>query len=221
VCRSAIAVLCLVAAAATGCGSASAPYPPTGVDELVIPTPSPDPDDFVDLVDLVDEVTNAWLPLGAVTAWEYDDRSAVSVLGTERRGGLPVVEVARTGPGGRVRTTDLFAQDRAGNVWWVGRDDELFAAAGLAMPAEPRLGDGFVMAEAPGVDVRAEVVATGARVSSAAGEWDDAVVLEVRDGVTGEVRRDHYAPGVGLVRSEPVDGQGTPTGLVEYTSPAG
>ncbi len=41
----------------TGCGSASVSSPPSGVDELVIPTPSPDPDDFVAAVD------NPWFPL--------------------------------------------------------------------------------------------------------------------------------------------------------------
>ena len=45
----------------TGCGSASEPSPPTGIDELVIPTPSIDPADFVDRVD------SPWLPLAAGT----------------------------------------------------------------------------------------------------------------------------------------------------------
>src|SRR3954451_22364579 len=50
----------------TGCGTASAPSPPTGVDGLVIPTPSPDPDDFVA------EVDNPWLPLPPGRTWTYD-----------------------------------------------------------------------------------------------------------------------------------------------------
>ena len=43
----------------TGCGAASEDYEVAGIDELVIPTPSPDPDDFVGHVD------NPWFPLRA------------------------------------------------------------------------------------------------------------------------------------------------------------
>lgn len=196
--RSTIAVLCLAACAATACGSASAPYDPTGVDELMIPTPSPDPDDFVD------EVANPWLALSEVSAWGYDDRTRVTVLGTTDRGGIEMVDVARVEPANTgVGTVDLYAQDQDGNVWWMGRDDELFAEPGLAMPAEPRLGDGFVMADAPGLDVRAEVVGLDETVTVPAGEYDDVVVLEVRDG-DGE-RREYYASGVGLVAVETGD----------------
>ena len=45
---------------------ASERSPPTGVDELVIPTPSPDPADFVAVVD------NPWLPLEPGRTWTYD-----------------------------------------------------------------------------------------------------------------------------------------------------
>ena len=46
----------LVALLAFGCGTASEPSPPSGVDELTIPTPSVDPGDFVERID------NPWLP---------------------------------------------------------------------------------------------------------------------------------------------------------------
>lgn len=196
--RSAIAVLCLVAGTTTACGSASAPYDPTGVDELTIPTPAPDPDDFVD------EVGNRWLPLADVQAWVYDDRARVTVLGSASRGRIEMVDVARAEPGqSGLGTVDLYAEDRDGNVWWMGRDGELFAEPGLAMPAEPRLGDGFVMADAPGVDVRAEVVGIGEAITVPAGEYDDVVVLDVVDGT--DERREYYAPGTGLVAVESGD----------------
>lgn len=193
--RSTIAVLCLAVSTLAACGSASAPYDPTGVDELTIPTPSPDPDDFAA------EVTNRWLPLARVEAWEYDDRARMSVLDTASQDGFELVELATTEPrdpaGG---TVDLYAQDDDGNVWWMGRDDALFAEPGLAMPADPRLGDGFVMADAPGLEVRAEVVGVDETVSVPAGEYDEVVVLEVHDD-EGE-RREYFAAGVGLVAVE-------------------
>ena len=50
---------------AGGCGAASPDSPPSGIDELVIPTPSPDPADFVRGVD------NPWLALEPGATWSY------------------------------------------------------------------------------------------------------------------------------------------------------
>ena len=61
----------------SGCGAAGQANPteigPQGVDELVIPTPNPDRDDFVDVVD------NPWLPLEPGTVWTYNN-SAIQTL---------------------------------------------------------------------------------------------------------------------------------------------
>lgn len=189
---------CLLA----GCGSASPPSPPAGVDGLVIPTPSPDPDDFVDGVD------NAWLPLEQGRSWTYeevgDDRvRTVRVTGTREAAGVEATAV-QTVEGGTT-TTDLYAQDRDGNVWWLGREGVWEAGvdgarAGLAMPATPRVGDGFRTALAPGVT---EQRATVASVTGMAGGYDDTVLLEVEDDLRpGRVLEQAYAPGVGLVREE-------------------
>ena len=58
--------LLLAALTLTGCGAASEDYEDVGIDELVIPTPSPDPDDFVGYVD------NPWFPLEQGSTWTYD-----------------------------------------------------------------------------------------------------------------------------------------------------
>jgi len=121
----------LLAALLAGCGTASPTSPPTGVDELVVPTPSPDPDDFVA------EIDNPWFA---------GDPDAGRPSGTERVAGVEVTVV-----GG-----DYFAQDRRGNVWWFGTVGEWRAGvdgaqAGLAMPAEPRYGDSWRTAYVPGV----------------------------------------------------------------------
>lgn len=189
--------------AGVGC-TASEPSPPTGVDGLTIPMPSPDPDDFVATVD------NPWLNLDE-RSWSYEVSDGelsyaleVSVAPGPEILGVPTTAVHRLPEGLRKKerptltaSTDWYAQDRAGNVWWFGREGEWQAGeagaeAGLAMPAEPRFGDGFRMALAAGVDVRAEVV-----------EYDEAagvLRLEVRSGEV--VRVEEWTRGVGLVSWE-------------------
>ena len=59
-----LSVLLLCLAACGGVGQ-PAPYDSTGIDGLEIPSPSPDPADFVSDVD------NAWFPLTDSTIWNY------------------------------------------------------------------------------------------------------------------------------------------------------
>ena len=179
----------------TACGTASAPSPPAGVDELVVPTPSADPDDYVADVD------NPWFPLvpGTESSWEVvDDRGRrrvdVSVERAAAVGGVPVT--ARTTTSGAGVVVDLYAQDTDGNVWWFGRQGEWVAGAdgaeaGLAMPAEPRVGDGYRAAYADGV--------VEDRVTVESRE-DDALVTEVRSDLEpGVVTTLTYQRGTGPV----------------------
>jgi hypothetical protein len=153
--RRALVALVVLPLALSGCGSASVSSPPSGVDKLVVPTPSPDPADFVTAVD------NPWLPLIPGRAWVYQvvdvagahERTVAVEDGPEIAG---VATTARVGTESGETTTDWFAQDRDGNVWWFGREGEWQAGAGgaeagLAMPAAPRVGDGFRTAYQPGV----------------------------------------------------------------------
>ena len=127
-----------VVAFAAGCGSYSDTSPAGGVDELVIPTPTPDPDDFVATID------NPWLHLRPGAGWTYNDGSAE-------------VTFTEDGPDDRGRgdnsvatgdVADYYAQDTAGNVWWFGREGEWQAGesgaeAGIKMLDKPRVGDGY------------------------------------------------------------------------------
>lgn len=138
-------------AALAGCGGSELLSPPTGVDQLVIPTPSPRPADFVERID---NPWLAWRPGSSTTYRQSGSTGAVveEVTVTVSATPTPVAGLAATvlttsWTGGR-QTVDWFAQDRDGNVWWLGRDGSWTAGqdgaqAGLWMPAAPRVGDGF------------------------------------------------------------------------------
>jgi hypothetical protein len=193
-----------------GCGTASVPSPPSGVDELVIPTPTPDPDDFVDTVD------NPWFPLEAGTTWSYvvadeagTHRMTVTVEPGPEVAGVPTT--ARTSAEGAEVTTDWFAQDDRGNVWWFGREGSWEAgvdgaAAGLMMAETPRVGDGYRTALATGqAEDVAYVVALDDRVEVAAGTFETLLVEQRSDLATG-LRESSYAEGLGLVQDRVVSG---------------
>jgi hypothetical protein len=224
--RRATAALALpVAVVLTACG-AGAPQtaPPSGVDGLVIPTPSPDPADFVAGVD------NPWFPLAPGSEWTYESSDGrtvvVTVSGTTRVAGVEataVDTVERTGRG-RVaeRSTAWFAQDRGGNVWHLGDEGvwsagEAGARAGLAMPATPRVGDGFAQESAPGIaEDESRVLAIDARRTTPYDAFDALVQVEdgtpLEPGVTTEA---FYARGIGLVLEE---GTSSDLELVDVTS---
>lgn len=206
----------------SACGSASEPSPPTGVDGLVIPTPSPDPDDFVERVD------NRWLPLSPGTSWEYDVtgrarvvRGRFEALAGPVHDGITTTSLVRSTYDRRGReldrVVDHVAQDEAGNVWWLGRGDVWLAEAGLMMPAEPRTGDGFLMADLDDGVVRAEVEAVGTSVVVPAGQLDDVVELDLV-GVEDVESRMYLAAGVGIARIASADGT-SEWGLVDHHEP--
>lgn len=178
----------------TGCGTSGQPSPPAGVDMLVIPTPSPEPSDFVRRVD------NPWFPLVPGSTQTYDVADAAGTH-TQTVTVEPGPEIAAVATTARVTTergrtvTDYYAQDTRGNVWWFGRDGvwqagEGDAEAGIAMLAVPRVGDGYRAAYEPGV---VEDVVT---VTDVAGPIQTEGRSELEPGVTHDRT---YERGVGLV----------------------
>jgi hypothetical protein len=204
----------VLAGALAGCAGIGqpAPYDSTGINGLVIPTPAPDPGDFVDGVD------NPFFPLEPGTRWTYDVVDSGRTLGSvdvdvlERTvpvAGLTATAVRTTtdlGGGTASVETRLYAQDTAGNVWLVGADGgpglegegwragEDGAEAGLAMPARPRLGDGWLTYVVPALPQASTTV-----------EDQTPNMVQVRQtGITGATR-EVYAKGVGLVGFEDLD----------------
>jgi hypothetical protein len=225
-----------------GCGSAPEKSPPTGVDGLRIPTPSADPGDFVEGID------NPYLPLTPGSRWVYEsagvdrERTTVTVAGDTRevQGVTTTVvhDVVRDSGGEVVEDTfDWFAQDTAGNVWYFGEDTTEYddrgrpdhsgsweagvggAQAGLVMPAQPRVGDGYPQESLAGVaEDRGEVLSVDEAVNVSFGSFTD--VLQTEDTTPlepGLVEHKYYAPGVGLVLEETVLGGAERVELVEFT----
>lgn len=196
-----------------------------------IPTPSPDPDDFVDRID------NPYLPLRPGSRWVYaststegDQRIVVAVTDrTKMVAGVKTTVVrdrVTTGDGELVEATyDWFAQDADGNVWYFGEHTTAYrdgkattggsweagvdgAQAGLVMPADPRPGQAYQQEYRAGVaEDEGKVLAVHATVSGPAGKYDD--VVRTADFTPLEPRlmeRKSYAPGVGVVQEREVRG---------------
>ena len=217
-----VAAVVLLASAAAGCGAAGQANPekigPRGVDELVIPTPSPDPEDFVS------EVDNPWLPLAPGTVWTYDVSGGAAdeleVRVEDRRetvAGVECVVVRSRLVGSDVRTVGVsrfYAQDRAGNVWLLGERPDVEgvdagrswlagedgAEAGIAMLATPRVGDGYLQERATSAQDRSTVLAVDEERTGPAGTFRGLLLTEdTLSGLTDVVVHRYYAEGVGLV----------------------
>jgi hypothetical protein len=124
------------------------------------------------------------------------------------------------------RTRDYFAQDDDGTVyylgehvsnirrgkvvnhsgtWLYGRDTDVL---GVAMPAEPKVGDQYRFEDVPGVTTESNrVEEAGLRVRVNRRLLTDVIRIQEFIQPEGEVEYKLYAPGVGLVVEYPPDGR--------------
>jgi hypothetical protein len=119
------------------------------------------------------------------------------------------------------KTTDWYAQDRAGSVWYFGEDTAEYqngvvtstagtweagvdrALPGIVMPARPKVGRTYQQEWRPGVALdKATVLALGATVKVPAGTFRPVIVtLDKNPLDPSKIERKWYAPGVGFVRA--------------------
>jgi len=246
----AVATLALAACGDDATDRASTPTTATTAPPPVIDpgdggayAPDIGPDDFVARVD------NPYLPLIPGTRWVYEgesdgehERIEVEVLAETR----DVMGVAATVVRDTVYvngelaedTYDWFAQDRAGNVWYLGEDTHEYedgqpinaagawearvdgAQPGIVMLAAPRVGDAYRQEYLAGeAEDMGEVLAVGVRKRIDLGAYADVVVT--RDWTPlepGVVEEKWYARGVGLIRETATAGGSGSVELVEHTA---
>jgi hypothetical protein len=119
------------------------------------------------------------------------------------------------------KTTDWYAQDAAGNVWYFGEDTAEYqngvvtstagtweagvdrAQPGIVMPARPKVGDSYRQEYRPGVALdQARVLSVDAGVRVPAGVFSRTVVtLDKNPLDPSKKERKWYAPGIGFVQA--------------------
>ena len=186
----------------------------------------------IDPSQFTNRITNRYLPLVPGTAHRYRgvrDGAPTSHLVTVTRQTRTVMgvrcvvvkDVVMQNQSLVEKTTDWYAQDRAGSVWYFGEDTAEYqngvvtstagtweagvdrALPGTVMPAKPKVGRTYQQEWRPGVALdKATVLALGATVKVPAGTFRPAIVtLDKNPLDPSKIERKWYAPGVGFVRA--------------------
>ena len=198
----------------------------------------------IDAANFVARIDNPFLPFAPGSLWVYEstdgvERIEVEVLPETRE----ILGIAATIVRDRVweegelieDTFDWYAQDRAGNVWYLGEDSKEFedgevvstggsweagvdgAHPGIIMQAVPAIGQSYRQEYYAGEaeDLARVLQLTGAE-TVAFGSFDDLLVIQEWTPLESDVIENKYfAPGVGPVLELKVAGE---TGRVELVS---
>jgi hypothetical protein len=193
----------------------------------------------LDPADFTVHVTNRYWPMKPGDRWVYEERDLngavtrdeVTVLDrTEKINGietLVVHDVATQGGATVEDTTDWYAQDAGGNLWYLGEQTTSFengrpsstegswkygedgAQAGIALPAGPAPGLRYRQEFLEGqAEDRAIVLSTNEQAQTPTGHYRDALLT--RDTTPLEpdlVELKWYAPGVGPVQTVTPSGE--------------
>ena len=207
----------------------------------------PQDDDPVrlDPADFTTRIDNPYWPMPRGARWVYEsEEERIVVEVTNRRKKIAGIDalvlrdtVTQRDGGGFVEVTDdWYAQDRAGNVWYLGEDTKEYqdgrpvndkgswehgvdgAYAGIIMPARPRPGMSYRQEQYEGeAEDRARVLATDERVTVPFGSFDDCVQTEEFSALEAGARElKYYVRGVGHVLRTSEDGGGREE-LTSYT----
>lgn len=232
-------------------GSTSSSTSDTTAEPVIDPGDGGDYQPQVDPADFVDAVDNPYLPLVPGTRWVYEgegdegevERIEVTVT-DERREVMgisaTVVRDSVYADGELIEDTwDWYAQDRDGNVWYLGEDTAEYedgevvntegaweagvdgALPGIVMPADPQVGDvhrqEYYVGEAEDMF---EVTEVGASRTVPAGSYEEVLVTTDWTPLEPEVvEQKSYAPGVGVIAEEKTAGGDGYAELVEFQAP--
>ncbi len=220
-------------------GSASKQRLPQGGEQVKL-----DPADFSTKID------NPYLPMKPGSRWIYRDIDArgatqrVEVTVTRKTKKIAngitarvIRDVATDGKQLVEKTFDWYAQDRAGNVWYLGEDTTEYdhgkpkskkgsfeagkdgAQPGVVMPAHPKPGMRYRQEHLAGqADDRARVFSTGEQAQVPSGHFTHALLT--RESTPLEPRMLEYklyAKGVGVVLALTVSGGSEREELIRYS----
>ena len=196
-------------------------------------------------------VTNPYFPLPIGRTWVYEgvkdgqaqiDTVTVTAMSRIILGvrATVVSDVATTRDGTILeKTFDWYAQDQAGNVWYLGEDTRAIgkngkvdtsgsweagvngAVPGIVMEADPRIPDAYRQEYQPGVaEDTAWVVQVGGTITVPYGKLRNVLVtLEATALEPGNYDRKVYAPGLGIVSEQALTGPPEVAQLVSVTGP--
>ena len=193
--------------------------------------------------DFVSEVDNPYWPMTPGSTWVYrEDGQRVEVTVTDRKKqivGIPatVVHDVVTEDGARVEDTwDWYAQDKDGNVWYLGEDTKEYengkvkstegswqagvdgAEAGVVVPAKPEVGLTYRQEYYKGeAEDAARILSLDERVEVPFGRFTD--VLMTKDYTPLEPRileHKFYAKGVGPLLALTVSGGSDREELIRF-----
>lgn len=226
---------------AAGCGGQDSTHhtkPPLGPAHL-------DPANFVATVD------NPYFPLAPGTVWEYSvtsadgpERVVVTVLDETRVvdgvTATVVHDVVSEAPSGNLieDTHDWYAQDKKGNVWYLGEDTKKYerqkvdtrgsweaavdgARPGLLMVAKPTVGRSYRQEYYKGeAEDRGKVVAIDEKVTGPTGSYENVVkTADTTRLEPGLIENKWYTKGVGIVQEADIKGGDEKVTLVKMTRP--
>jgi hypothetical protein len=132
-------------------------------------------------------------------------------------------------------TLDWYAQDKDGNVWYFGEatkkieDGEVVdtegsweagvddAIPGIIMWTDPKVGEPYAQEVAPGVaEDMAQIVRTGETVTVPFGTFADVLVIKEWNPLDpGVIEEKSYAPGIGVILEEAIEGEDERLELIE------
>lgn len=225
-----------------GCGGDAEPTAKKTVDNPA-QTPSREfPTEWADTID------NPYLPLAPGASWTYEKKTEdgavedVVVTVTNKKKTVDGVEttVVRekvTEDGELIDDTKTwYAQDAEGNVWNLGETTETHedgkvetegwetgvdgAEAGIAMLAEPKVGDTYRQMFLEGeAEDSAKVLSLDESIEGPVGSWENVLQTEDTTPLEPEVEHKWYAEGVGPVQQQTIEGEKETVTLTKYDKP--
>jgi hypothetical protein len=134
------------------------------------------------------------------------------------------------------RTFDWYAQDKAGNVWYMGEDAREVqngklvragdsweagrsgAKPGIIMPGKPRVGDEYRQEYFPGHALdQARVLGKGGRVKVPAGTFQKTLLTEETSSIDPSHERKYYVAGLGDIKEQTIAGNHELIRLISVT----